>query len=146
MQQQQQEQQRSQTTECAICLNSIGNKEGNIALTCQHVFCTECIREWAKHSQITCPTCRQPIDFPYYVLTHPSPIEHVRPRAAASAAPERNIFDAVLLCCHMLFQIHFSDRLVISFYPNCKAPAPLSYIGDGYCHEGEYYKNTAECG
>ena len=43
---------------CPIC-QEIFNYP--IALTCSHVFCDGCIREWLKH-QRTCPECRQSVD------------------------------------------------------------------------------------
>ena len=45
--------------ECAICLEPSFN---TTTLPCEHIFCTRCIRKWAKSSledaQFPCPTCR----------------------------------------------------------------------------------------
>ena len=48
--------------ECAICLEPSFN---TTTLPCEHIFCTRCIRKWAKSSledaQFPCPTCRAPV-------------------------------------------------------------------------------------
>lgn len=42
--------------ECPICL---GENDANIKLTCQHLFCKDCIMQWAEKSRnLDCPLCR----------------------------------------------------------------------------------------
>lgn len=43
---------------CPICFCSFGKKEVASPATCDHVFCTKCIEEWAK-SKNTCPIDRK---------------------------------------------------------------------------------------
>ena len=46
--------------ECAICLEPSFN---TTTLPCEHIFCTRCIRRYAKSfaSELPCPTCRAPV-------------------------------------------------------------------------------------
>ena len=46
--------------ECAICLEPSFN---TTTLPCEHIFCTRCIRRYAKtfDSELPCPTCRAPV-------------------------------------------------------------------------------------
>lgn len=46
--------------ECAICLEPSFN---TTTLPCEHIFCTRCIRRYAKNfdSELPCPTCRAPV-------------------------------------------------------------------------------------
>ena len=46
--------------ECAICLEPSFN---TTTLPCEHIFCTRCIRRYAKtfDSVLPCPTCRAPV-------------------------------------------------------------------------------------
>ena len=43
---------------CSVCGGVLENPMQ--AMPCEHCFCSECIRQWLKHSQ-TCPIDRQPI-------------------------------------------------------------------------------------
>lgn len=45
--------------DCPICLSQIENP---YFLSCGHVFCTECIFDWATTSKNTCPMCREYIN------------------------------------------------------------------------------------
>mmetsp|Transcript_57768 Transcript_57768/g.79322 ORF Transcript_57768/g.79322 Transcript_57768/m.79322 type:complete len:91 (+) Transcript_57768:135-407(+) len=42
---------------CAICLEEYDSNSQVTQLNCNHVFHTECIKEWAKTNNI-CPYCR----------------------------------------------------------------------------------------
>ncbi len=50
-------------TPCGICLEPLADAERLEELSCEHVFCQECIRGWVKQKRMqrqiaTCPSCR----------------------------------------------------------------------------------------
>jgi hypothetical protein len=47
---------------CPICAEVFSFP---IALQCGHVFCEQCIRQWLRPPQKTCPECRQNVDLRY---------------------------------------------------------------------------------
>lgn len=47
--------------DCPICLTQIENP---YFLKCGHIFCTDCILDWATTSKNTCPMCRTCISEP----------------------------------------------------------------------------------
>ena len=40
---------------CPICME---DKSNNIKLSCQHIFCNDCIKTWLSKRSDTCPICR----------------------------------------------------------------------------------------
>ncbi len=44
------------TTTCSICLSNVLQPAG---LPCNHIFCFECITEWALGTATTCPLCKK---------------------------------------------------------------------------------------
>jgi len=40
---------------CPICME---DKSDNIKLSCQHIFCKDCIKTWLSKQSDTCPICR----------------------------------------------------------------------------------------
>ena len=45
---------------CPICLNSI-DELNKCIMSCNHVFCRECIHKWFDKKKISCPNCRDEI-------------------------------------------------------------------------------------
>ncbi|XP_070580814.1 E3 ubiquitin-protein ligase rnf213-alpha-like isoform X2 [Ptychodera flava] len=52
--------------ECEVCQEAI--KEP-VALPCEHVFCLNCIKEWFRVRQRTCPKCTTPVDKKFEVIS-----------------------------------------------------------------------------
>ena len=51
--------------ECGICLDeTLKCSKYNTTLTCNHIFCTECINTWIveKNKNVGCPLCREKIN------------------------------------------------------------------------------------
>ena len=46
---------------CVICLDTIQSSQESILLSCNHIYHSRCILSWFQ-SDLTCPTCRAPID------------------------------------------------------------------------------------
>ena len=59
--------------ECSICLIEFVQDEWVIKLRCNetHVFHEDCVSEWIKKSNFTCPLCRDPI------ISNPEVIEQI---------------------------------------------------------------------
>lgn len=47
---------------CSICLNEYDDEDKVSILICNHVFHTDCIKEWGCHKP-ECPLCKQPIPY-----------------------------------------------------------------------------------
>ena len=51
---------KNNNTYCTICMEEfIRNRDKNLRLlTCNHLYCSECISPWLLHYKHTCPICR----------------------------------------------------------------------------------------
>jgi hypothetical protein len=47
--------------ECPICYESIDSSQ-TVVLACEHKFHKKCIVPWLSKNNLTCPTCRHPVD------------------------------------------------------------------------------------
>jgi len=50
-------------TECSICLLSEIDEEEKCTNNCGHSFCKSCLDNWFNGGNISCPLCRQPVDY-----------------------------------------------------------------------------------
>lgn len=57
--------------ECSICLYSTGSQV--FLSECHHPFCKECISEWIRVGNTTCPNCRGSITDPDYLSNNINP-------------------------------------------------------------------------
>jgi DNA-binding transcriptional regulator YhcF (GntR family) len=44
--------------ECNVCMDSYNLNDKIVKLPCNHIFHTECIRNWLCNEKVTCPVCR----------------------------------------------------------------------------------------
>ena len=42
--------------ECPVCLDE---KEDGVILSCNHIFCTNCLNKWLTQKNTLCPLCRE---------------------------------------------------------------------------------------
>lgn len=47
---------------CIICYNSISDEEMCVT-NCNHKYCLDCLNEWFDRGNISCPFCRQDIEY-----------------------------------------------------------------------------------
>ena len=57
--------------ECSICLNE--SSDQHFLSECHHPFCKECITEWIRVGNTTCPNCRGSITEPDYSANNINP-------------------------------------------------------------------------
>ena len=48
----------SEKTSCTICLNDDLSDEITYRTNCSHIFCKQCIEDWFKRGNDSCPLCR----------------------------------------------------------------------------------------
>ena len=48
---------------CTICLDEIQISKMARLENCEHIFCYECIDQWAKSNSNKCPNCKMKFDF-----------------------------------------------------------------------------------
>jgi hypothetical protein len=54
---------RGQNKECSICITAFENEDFISITNCNHIFHTDCIKEWAKYkTDSDCPVCREKIE------------------------------------------------------------------------------------
>lgn len=63
--------------DCSVCYEPILKRNGT-ALSCGHVFHTQCLRKWVTRDRSTCPYCREQIAEDVLDRLCPPPIEDVR--------------------------------------------------------------------
>lgn len=49
--------------DCSICLSDNIIELNNCLTNCNHRFCKECLNEWFNKGNISCPLCRNDINF-----------------------------------------------------------------------------------
>lgn len=50
-----------ESNQCSICLENIDDHSGG-ALVCGHPFHNECIKNWFRRGNVSCPYCRRQVD------------------------------------------------------------------------------------
>ncbi|KAH8049123.1 hypothetical protein JL722_12123 [Aureococcus anophagefferens] len=87
-----------QDNECPVCLDPLTANTATVTLICGHLFCKECITDWAS-KQSTCPTCRATLEIAMDVDGAPSTepaasLAASMPAATTTQEPSRRVADA----------------------------------------------------
>ncbi|XP_043719599.1 E3 ubiquitin-protein ligase RNF181 homolog [Telopea speciosissima] len=64
-----------ESKECAVCLTRLEDGDQVRELQCKHEFHKDCLDQWLKREQVTCPLCRR------YVLPEEVVFEHKQLRS-----------------------------------------------------------------
>lgn len=121
----------SNTDQCPVCLMSLKEQLLGTPNNCPHVFCFECIQEWAKNAT-TCPVGRKPFSEILVQATKKGPILQRIPVEERQAGDDEDEEDDPTYC-EVCGECNREDRMLLcdgcdnGYHMECLTP-PVEFV------------------